>query len=72
MATSDVTTSNTDNENIALKDEPIEEALTPDSESLSPEPDSATIPNEGNSTSQDPPVIPKRKGGRKPVSAGLA
>lgn len=67
MATSDVTTSNTDNENVIPKDEPIEEALTPDSESLSPEPDSATIPNEGTSTSQDPPPIPKRKGGRKPV-----
>lgn len=69
MATSDVTTSNTDNENVAPKHEPLEDALTPDSESLSPEPDSATVPNEGNSASQDPPLIPKRKGGRKPVRA---
>ncbi|KAK5938783.1 hypothetical protein PMZ80_008975 [Knufia obscura] len=69
MATSDVTTSNTDNENVILKDEPLEEALTPDSESLSPEPDSATVPNEGASTSQNPPPIPKRKGGRKPIYA---
>jgi len=67
MATSDVVTLYTDDEHVIPKDEPIDEALTPDSESLSPEPDSATVLNEGTSTSQDPPPIPKRKGGRKPV-----
>lgn len=69
MATSDVTTSIPDNESVAPKDEPLEDALTPDSDSLSPEPDSATVPRDGTSTSQDPPLIPKRKGGRKPVRA---
>ena len=68
MATSDVSLSNPDNDNVIPKLEPLDdEALTPDSESLSPEPDSATIPNEGTSTSQDPAPVPKRKGGRKPV-----
>jgi len=72
MAPSDVATSNTDNENILPKHEPIDEALTPDSESLSPEPDSATIGQEGTFTLQDPPPIPKRKGGRKPVCARIS
>ena len=66
MATSDVTVSTIDNDNIIPKHEPFEDALTPDSESLSPEPESATVFND-NSTSQDPAPVIKRKGGRKPV-----
>lgn len=63
MATSDVTKP----DNVFPKEEPLD-ALTPSSVSTSPEPDSATIPTEGTSASQDPPPVPKRKGGRKPVS----
>lgn len=68
MATTDVTTAY----DVRPKLEPFEDALTPDSESSSPEPDSATLPNEGTSTSQEPAPIPKRKGGRKPVCNVLA
>jgi len=68
MATSDITTSKPDNENVIPKVEPLEETLTPESVSSSPEPESATLPHETHSTSQEPPPIPKRKGGLKPVS----
>lgn len=63
MATVDVTNA----DNVVPKVEPIDDTLTPDSESLSPEPEGATLPNDGTSTSQEPALIPKRKGGRKPV-----
>lgn len=67
MATSDVTT--IDNDHVVPKNEPFEDALTPDSDSSSPEPDLSAVPAEGTSNSQDPAPIPKRKGGRKPVRA---
>lgn len=69
MATSDITT--TDNDNIVPKHEPFEDALTPDSESLSPEPEGAAAPTEEGSTSREPAPVPKRKGGRKPVRSAL-
>lgn len=65
MATSDVTP--IDNDHIVPKHEPFEDALTPDSDSLSPEPDLSTLPADGTTDSQDPVPVPKRKGGRKPV-----
>ncbi|KAJ9651989.1 hypothetical protein H2198_008768 [Neophaeococcomyces mojaviensis] len=65
MATVDVTNA----DNVVPKVEPIDDTLTPDSESLSPEPEGATLPNDGTSTSQEPALIPKRKGGRKPIYA---
>ena len=63
MATNDVTNIQ-DNDHVIMKPEPFDEALTPDSESLSPE--AEDLPNDG-SISQEPLPAPKRKGGRKPV-----
>lgn len=69
MEAIDVTALATDNDHVVPKSEPIDETLTPESESLSPEPESAGgLNNEGASNSQDPAPVPKRKGGRKPVS----
>lgn len=68
MATSDVTNVSIDNDNVIPKLEPLEDTLTPESESdSSPEPDSAITATEGGSVLQGPAPAPKRKGGRKPV-----
>ena len=68
MAASDVTNVQIDNDNVIPKLEPLEDTLTPESESdSSPEPDSAITATEGGSGLKDPAPAPKRKGGRKPV-----
>ncbi|KAK5070915.1 hypothetical protein LTR64_003889 [Lithohypha guttulata] len=70
MGISDVTAAIVDIDHVVPKIEPIDDTLTPESESSSsPEPESATIPHEGTSTSQEPAPVPKRKGGRKPIYA---
>ena len=70
MATIDVTNTNNDIDSIVPKLEPLDDALTPDSESggSSPEDSSAILIGEGDSLLQEPAPVPKRKGGRKPVS----
>ena len=68
METIDVTALATENDHVVPKSEPMDDTLTPESESSSPEPESAGTHNEGVPNSGEPAPIPKRKGGRKPVS----